>query len=122
MQQGVMKMENNDKSLGRPLLVEIDGLCKLLSIGKNTAYKLLTEGKIESFKIGSVWKIPTQSILDYIDKCAEEQAEKSKVPEELVNKKPISTPEPKPETKEEKPKKLMYRIVGDGKIRDLKIK
>mgnify|MGYP003571290905 CR=1 FL=1 len=115
-------MENNDKSLGRPLLVEIDGLCKLLSIGKNTAYKLLTEGKIESFKIGSVWKIPTQSILDYIDKCAEEQAEKSKVPEELVNKKPISTPEPKPETKEEKPKKLMYRIVGDGKIRDLKIK
>ena len=115
-----MKMENNDKSLGRPLLVEIDGLCKLLSIGKNTAYKLLTEGKIESFKIGSVWKIPTQSILDYIDKRAEEQAEKSKVPENYKKPEPVKTSEP--EAVEKKPKKLMYRIVGDGKIRDLKIK
>ena len=62
-----------------PYLVEIDGLCEMLSIGKNTAYKLLTEGEVDSFKIGSVWKIPIQSIEDYINRKAEEMVEKSKV-------------------------------------------
>lgn len=49
-----------------PLIVEIDDLCKLLNIGKNTAYKLLTTNQIESFKVGSVWKIPMYAINDYI--------------------------------------------------------
>ena len=49
-----------------PLVVEIDDLCKLLNIGKNTAYKLLTTNQIESFKVGSVWKIPMYAINDYI--------------------------------------------------------
>ena len=55
-----------------PNITEIDGLCKMLNIGKNTAYNLLTSGEIDSFKVGSVWKIPVSSINDYIErKCKE---------------------------------------------------
>ena len=47
-------------------LVTIDELCELLIIGRNAAYKLLTTGKIKSFKIGRVWKIPRDSVQNYI--------------------------------------------------------
>ena len=47
-------------------LITIDDLCELLMIGRNAAYKLLTTGKIKSFKIGRVWKIPRDSVQSYI--------------------------------------------------------
>ena len=47
-------------------LVTIDELCELLMIGRNAAYKLLMTGKIKSFKIGRVWKIPRESLTAYI--------------------------------------------------------
>ena len=37
-------------------LITIDELCELLMIGRNAAYKLLTSGKIKSFRIGRIWK------------------------------------------------------------------
>ena len=53
-----------------PTVIEIDGLCSMLSIGKNTAYNLLTNGKIDCFKVGSVWKIPIAAVNQYIeDQC-----------------------------------------------------
>ena len=61
--------ESNNKA---PCIVEIDALCKMLNIGKNTAYNLLTSGEIDSFKVGSVWKIPVSSVNEYIErKCRE---------------------------------------------------
>lgn len=55
-----------------PMIIEIDGLCAMLNIGKNTAYNLLTSNEIDSFKVGSVWKIPVSSVNEYIDrKCKE---------------------------------------------------
>ena len=61
-----------EKSTAPPSIVEIDGLCQMLNIGKNTAYGLLTSGEIDSFKVGSVWKIPVNSINEYIErKCRE---------------------------------------------------
>lgn len=68
-----------------PYIIEIDTLCNILNIGKNTAYNLLTSGEIDSFKIGSVWKIPIESVNDYIDRKCEEQA----------------------------PRKLLYRVVSN---------
>lgn len=53
----------------QPMIMEIDGLCEALGIGKNTAYKLLTSGEITSFKVGSVWKIPTSAVEEYIAKA-----------------------------------------------------
>ena len=38
-------------------LITIEELCNTLSIGRNTAYRLLNENKIKAFRIGKVWKI-----------------------------------------------------------------
>lgn len=54
------------------LIMEIDGLCEMLGIGKNTAYQLLNDQEIDAFKVGTVWKIPKKSVEEYIErKCNE---------------------------------------------------
>lgn len=54
-------MNNKSKDL-----ITIEELCSLLSIGRNTAYRLLNENKIKAFRIGKVWKIPKMAIEDFI--------------------------------------------------------
>lgn len=55
-----------------PALIEIDGLCSMLGIGKNSAYELLNNNEIDAFKIGTVWKIPKKAVEQYIErKCSE---------------------------------------------------
>ena len=54
------------------MVLEMDDLCDVLGIGKNTAYQLLNDQEIDAFKVGTVWKIPKKSIEDYIErKCKE---------------------------------------------------
>lgn len=54
------------------LIMEIDGLCEMLGIGKNTAYQLLNDQEIDAFKVGTVWKIPKKSVEEFINrKCNE---------------------------------------------------
>ena len=48
-------------------LISIDELCETLMIGKNLAYRLLTEKQIKAFKIGKKWKIPLSSVKSYIE-------------------------------------------------------
>lgn len=47
-------------------LVTVDELCEMLSIGKNSAYKLLASGELKSFRYNRVWKIPKQGVIDYV--------------------------------------------------------
>lgn len=47
-------------------LLTIDELCEILMIGKNLAYRLLTEKKIKAFRIGKKWKIPKASVADFL--------------------------------------------------------
>ena len=47
-------------------LITIEQLCDALSIGRNTAYTLLNSGAVKAFKIGRIWKIPRQSLNEYI--------------------------------------------------------
>ena len=47
-------------------LITIEELCEVLSIGRNTAYVLLNTKKIKAFQIGRVWKIPMQSVEQFI--------------------------------------------------------
>ena len=47
-------------------MITIDDLCEMLSIGKNTAYSLLKNNQIKAFKIGRIWKIPRESVSDYV--------------------------------------------------------
>ncbi len=47
-------------------IITIDELCDILMIGKNVAYRLLTKNKIKAFRIGKIWKIPRESVREYI--------------------------------------------------------
>ena len=54
-------MNNNEMEL-----ITVDELCELLQCGYSTAYKLLSEKKIPSFRIGRIYKIPREGIYRYI--------------------------------------------------------
>lgn len=47
-------------------ILTITDLMDYLAVGKNTAYSLIREGKIKSFRIGRNYKIPKQAVIDYI--------------------------------------------------------
>ena len=61
-------MENDNQ-----ILITVDELCESLMIGKNAAYKLLKEGRIKSFRIGRAWKIPRESLDDFIKRKTNRQ-------------------------------------------------
>lgn len=39
-----------------------------LFIGKNRIYELLEKGELKGFRIGRVWKIPKESLEEYVRK------------------------------------------------------
>ncbi len=47
-------------------MISLDDLCEMLSIGKNTAYRLLKTNQIKAFKIGRIWKIPRDAVSQYV--------------------------------------------------------
>ena len=49
-----------------PDIVSPDELMVMLDIGRNSAYKLLQDNEIKSFRIGKRWKIPKKEIIEYI--------------------------------------------------------
>lgn len=57
---------NNDSLRKYDDVLTIADLMDYLAIGKNTAYTLVREGKIKSFRIGRNYKIPKQAVIDYI--------------------------------------------------------
>lgn len=50
-----------------PDVVKVPQLCEMLGgIGKDTAYRLIRQGKIECIKIGRNYRITKHSILTYL--------------------------------------------------------
>ncbi len=49
-----------------PDVVSPSDLCAMLGISKNTAYGLLRSGEIRSRRMGKIYKIPKQEVIDYI--------------------------------------------------------
>ena len=47
-------------------IMTVEDVCESLLIGKNAAYQLLNQGSIKAFRIGSRWKIPRASVIEYI--------------------------------------------------------
>ena len=47
-------------------ILSVEELCEILSIGKNTAYRLLKSGEIKSVRIGKIYKIPKKYVKAYI--------------------------------------------------------
>jgi len=49
-----------------PDIVTHSDLCSMLGISKNTAYDLLKAGQIKYRRIGRIYKIPKQEVIDFI--------------------------------------------------------
>ncbi|SDA79254.1 DNA binding domain-containing protein, excisionase family [Butyrivibrio sp. INlla18] len=49
-----------------PDVVSVDELCRMLNISTATAYRLLKEQKIDSLRIGHVYKIPKLYVMKYL--------------------------------------------------------
>lgn len=55
-----------------PDIVGIQQLMEMLQIGQVLAYKLIKNGDIKSRKIGREYKIPKQSVIEYVLKETED--------------------------------------------------
>ena len=64
-----MNKENCFEKL--PLVLCVEDLMQVLSIGRNTAYELVRSGKIKSIRIGKCYRIPRDSITEYLAKVQE---------------------------------------------------
>lgn len=49
-----------------PEIMTLREACALLKVGKNTMLKLLHSKEIEGFMIGNRWKIPKESVVEFI--------------------------------------------------------
>ncbi len=49
-------------------ILTVYDVAEVLYIGKNRAYELLASGELKGFKIGRVWKVPKEAVLEYIAK------------------------------------------------------
>jgi len=47
-------------------IMTIDEVCEALMIGRNRCYHLLGDGSIRGFRIGSVWKIPKEAVISFV--------------------------------------------------------
>ena len=48
-------------------IVSVKEMQQMLNIGKNKALELLSNGKIEYIRIGRIYKIPKNSIIDFLN-------------------------------------------------------
>ncbi len=47
-------------------LLTVEEVAGILYIGKNRTYELLQSGVLKGFRIGRIWKIPKESLVEYI--------------------------------------------------------
>ena len=62
------KPVNKTKEL--PLVLKVEDLMPILSIGRNMAYKLVRTGQIYSVRIGRSYRIPRNALEDYLRKTS----------------------------------------------------
>ncbi|HAQ40803.1 MAG TPA: DNA-binding protein [Clostridiales bacterium] len=49
-----------------PDVLNVTDIQKMLGIGKNTAYRLIKENKIQNIKIGKTYKIPKYCVIEFL--------------------------------------------------------
>lgn len=52
-----------------PLVMCVEDLMPVLSIGRNTAYELVRSGQITSFRIGRQLRITKDAVAAYLNRC-----------------------------------------------------
>ena len=55
---------------GYPDILTVDEAAEALRIGFNALYELLNSGKLKAYKNGRVWRIPKESIKEFIANSA----------------------------------------------------
>ena len=60
------KEPNGSMPMELPLVLRVEDLTQILSIGRNTAYELVRSGKIKSIRIGRSYRITRDSIAEYL--------------------------------------------------------
>ena len=59
--------DSHSKTLKEPpLVLRVEDLAQMLSIGRNTAYELVRSGEIRSIRIGKSYRIPREAIEEYL--------------------------------------------------------
>lgn len=52
-----------------PLVIRVEDLMPILSIGRNSAYRLVRSGAIRSFRIGRSYRITKDAVQEYLEKA-----------------------------------------------------
>ena len=47
-------------------MLSVDDLMEILCIGKNAAYDLLRSDELKCFRLKGRWKIPKESVIEYV--------------------------------------------------------
>ena len=47
-------------------MLTVEDLMEALGIGKNAAYDLLRNGELKCFRLKGSWKIPIESVIEYV--------------------------------------------------------
>ena len=50
-----------------PLVLRVEDLMDVLSIGRNTAYELIRSRKIRSIRIGKSYRIPKEALVEFLN-------------------------------------------------------
>lgn len=60
-------MDNTSHFDNLPLVLSVNDICKVLFIGKNSAYALISTGQLRHFRVGRQIRIPKSALLNYIN-------------------------------------------------------
>lgn len=54
-----------------PLVLSVIDIADTLSVGRNKAYELVNSGKIKSLRLGNNFRIPRESLIDFLKQSQE---------------------------------------------------
>ena len=60
-------LEPSERSNEFPDVLNVDQLCKLLHVGRNTAYNLLRSQVIPSVRVGKQYRIPKDKVIQFLN-------------------------------------------------------
>ena len=49
-----------------PDILTVEEACEILRVGYNAIYSYLNSGRLKAYRNGRVWRIPKQSVKDFI--------------------------------------------------------
>lgn len=53
-----------------PVVLKVEDLAKVLSIGLNSAYELVRSGQVRSVKVGRIYRIPKSAVDEYLNQAS----------------------------------------------------